>query len=61
MPKFEEVYHFYKKMERSDTVTLGILAHFSHFRHFCFLLFLKRFKLCYEYRVPSTLQAFHEH
>ena len=23
-----------KKMERSDTITLGILAHFSHFRHF---------------------------
>jgi hypothetical protein len=27
----------YKKMERSDTITLGILAHFSHFRHFYFL------------------------
>jgi hypothetical protein len=23
-----------KKMERSDTITLGILAQFSHFRHF---------------------------
>jgi hypothetical protein len=21
-------------MERSETITLGILAHFSHFRHF---------------------------
>jgi hypothetical protein len=21
-------------MQRSDTITLGILAHFSHFRHF---------------------------
>jgi hypothetical protein len=33
-------------MERSDTITLGILAHFSHFRHFylegyfgCFFFF----------------------
>jgi hypothetical protein len=23
-----------RKAERSDTITLGILAHFSHFRHF---------------------------
>jgi hypothetical protein len=34
MPKIEEFYHFiYKKMERSDSITLGILDHFSHFRH----------------------------
>jgi hypothetical protein len=35
MPKVEEFYHIYnKKMERSETITLGILAHFSHLRHF---------------------------
>jgi hypothetical protein len=49
MPKFAEFYHFYKKMARSGTITLGILAHFSHFRRFWFLLFLKRFKLRYKY------------
>ena len=25
---------FLNKMERSDTITLGTLAHFRHFRHF---------------------------
>jgi hypothetical protein len=25
--------HYIKMMERSDTITLGILAHFRHFRH----------------------------
>ena len=25
-----------KKTERSDTLTLGTLAHFRHFRHFLF-------------------------
>jgi hypothetical protein len=34
MPKVEEFCHFYYKMERSDTIILGTLAHFSHFSHF---------------------------
>jgi hypothetical protein len=44
MPKIEEFYHIYNKRWSatrrkrlrcaSDTITLGILAHFSHFRHF---------------------------
>jgi hypothetical protein len=29
-------------MERSDTITLGILAHFRHFRHFFILIFLRQ-------------------
>jgi hypothetical protein len=28
MPKVEEFYHFYKKMERSDTITL-VTSNFS--------------------------------
>ena len=32
MSKIDEFCHI-KKMEHSDTITLGTLAHFRHFRH----------------------------
>ena len=35
MPKVDEFCHLkIKKMELSDTTTLGTLVHFRHFRHF---------------------------
>ena len=30
MPKIEEFYHFLIMTERSETINLGILAHFRH-------------------------------
>ncbi len=39
MPEVKEFYHLnIKKMERSDTITLGTLAHFRHFRHSFYIL-----------------------
>ncbi len=34
MPKIEEFYHFYKKMEQGETIILGTLGILDHFRHF---------------------------
>jgi hypothetical protein len=35
MPKIKEFYHIYnKRWSASETINLGILAHFRHFRHF---------------------------
>ena len=33
MTKVNELNLLYYQMERSDTIILGTLAHFSHFRH----------------------------
>jgi ribosomal protein S18 acetylase RimI-like enzyme len=40
LPKVKEFCHLnIKKMERSDTTTLGTLVHFRHFRHFGYFKF----------------------